>query len=72
MDAIIRCHTLSEDELRRVFDLHTARMNKLLDEKSYFSGLQVRTTQAYVDNIISGSRSIEYGARAIIPAIKAM
>ena len=55
MDDVIRCHSLSSEELRRVFDLHTDRMNALLAEKKYFSSFQVRTTRQYVDAVISGT-----------------
>lgn len=72
MDAVVRCHSLSEVELRKVFDLHTHRMNTVLAEKKYFSSLQVRVTREYVDAVILSSRSIEYGARSITPAIKQM
>ena len=70
MDDVIRCHSLSSEELRRVFDLHTDRMNVLLAEKKYFSSFQVRTTRQYVDAVISGAWGIEYWARSIAPAIK--
>ncbi len=72
MDAVVRCHTLSDSELRSVFDLHTKRMNTLLADKRYFASLRVQATRYYVDSVILGSRGIEYGARAITPAIKEM
>lgn len=72
MDAVVRCHSLSDAELRKVFDLHTIRMNTLLADKRYIASLRVRATRDYVDAVILGSRGIEYGARAIMPAIKEM
>lgn len=72
MDACVRCHSLDEDQLRQVFELHTARMNKILDEKNYFASFQVATTRGYVDKVMFWAGSIEYWARAIAPAIKEM
>jgi ATP-dependent Clp protease ATP-binding subunit ClpA len=72
MDAQVRCHHLDQEQLRKVFDLHTARMNKILAEKNYFASFRVATTRNYVDAVLSWARSIEYWARAIAPAIKEM
>jgi DNA polymerase III delta prime subunit len=72
MDQVVRCHSLSDSELRKVFELHTRQMNRNLAEKKYFSSLQVVTTRAYVDMVLENSQSKEYWAWAITPAIKHM
>lgn len=72
MDEIVRCHDLTQVQLRQVFNLHAARMNKIMEDKTYFTSLRVWATREYVDSVILGAKWIEYGARAIVPAIKSM
>lgn len=72
MDKVVRCSSLSKEELWKVFRLHEARMNTMLEERQYFTMIRVHATETYVDTILGQSKWIDYWARAIVPAVKRM
>lgn len=70
MDAIVRCHSMTQEDLRKIFELQTAQMNDALEKKGYYSSLRIATTRNYVDNMLAQAKWIEYGARAIAGVVK--
>ena len=55
MDSVVRCHPLSLEAIRKIFELHVSRINKILEAKKYGTSLRIRATEEYVDNVINQS-----------------
>lgn len=70
MDAVVRCHSLTDEQIRNILALHVDKMNRILAQKGCFSAMQITTTQQFVDHILSQKKETEYGARAISWIIK--
>lgn len=56
MDAIVRCHSMTQEDLRKIFELQTAQMNDALEKKGYYSSLRIATTRNYVDNMLAQAK----------------
>lgn len=56
MDAVVRCHSLTEEQIRHIFSLNITKMNRVLGEKKYFSSLKVATSPEFVDHSLGQSK----------------
>lgn len=56
MDAVVRCHNLTDEQIRSILDIHVDKMNRILEQKKYFTSMRVTTTRRFVDHVLAQSK----------------
>lgn len=56
MDAVVRCHNLTDEQIRSILAIHVDKMNRILAQKGYFTSMRVVTTRRFVDHVLTQSK----------------
>lgn len=66
MDALVRCHAISDSDLLKILDINVAHINRILANKGYYDSIRVATSRKYVEHVFAvAKKDNDYGARAI-------